>query len=411
MHILYLHQHFVTRSGASGGRSYEFSRILVERGHSITLITGAYDRSGLEIPAGRMVWRTRIDGIDVIVVRVPYGQEMSVPARIRSFLQFAVVAMAVGASVDDPDIVFATSTPLTIAVPGTVLSAFHRKPFVFEVRDLWPEVPIEIGILRNPLLRAAARWLERTAYRRAKHIVTLSPGMRDGILASGVGPGKVTVIPNSSDVELFRVDSEVGVAFRAAHPEWGDGPLVVYGGAFGKVNGLEYVVELARHVGNITPKVRFVLAGEGSEKSRIMEIAREAGVLGENLFFLDSVPRSRLAELLSASTMLASFFIPLKSMESNSANKFFDAFAAGKPVVINYGGWQADLLRETGAGLVLSPLDAAASASMLVRVLMDPGWLDKAGEASRRLGDEFFNRRKGALKLEEVFLEVTGESA
>ncbi len=404
--MLYLHQHFTTRSGTSGGRSHEFSKILVERGHRVTLVTGAYDRGGLDPPVGRMVWKTRVDGIDVLVVRVPYGQELSVSSRIRSFLQFMLLATVAGFQVDDVDVVFATSTPLTIAVPGMVLSAFHRAPFVFEVRDLWPEVPIEMGILKNPVLKETARWLERTAYRKAVHVVALSPGMRDGIVAGGVEPGKVTVIPNSSDVELFRVDPAVGREFRGSHPEWGDGPLVVYAGAFGKVNGLEFVVGLARETAALAPGVRFVLAGEGSEREQIIDLAARAGVLEKNLFFLSPLPRSRLPGLLAAATVLSSFVAPLKVFEMNSANKFFDALAAGKPVVINYGGWQADLLEKTGAGLVLDPLDPGGAAARLVEALRDPAWLERAAEASRRLGGEVFDRRKLALRLEEVLLEA-----
>jgi len=408
VHILYLHQHFVARTGTSGGRSYEFSRILVERGHKVTLVTGAYDRGGLEIPSGRMIWQTNIDGIDVIVVRVPYDQRMSMSTRIRSFLQFMFLSTAVGTAVREADVVFATSTPLTIAVPGILLSTVHHKPFVFEVRDLWPGAPIAMGILRNPVLRAAAKWLERTTYRRANHVVALSPGMKEGILACGVDSEKITVIPNASDVELFRVDPMVGERLRQNHPELGNGPLVVYAGALGRINGLEYVVELANHMARAMPEARFVLAGEGSEKESIRERAKDAGVLDKNLFVLDSLPRQRLGELLSASTVLASFFIPLKAMEANSANKFFDAFAAGKPVVINYGGWQAELLEETAAGLVLDPEDVEASASRLAGALRDEAWLERAAAASRRLGDEVFNRRKLALRLEEVLQEAIG---
>jgi glycosyltransferase involved in cell wall biosynthesis len=152
--------------------------------------------------------------------------------------------------------------------------------------------------------------------------------------------------------------------------------------------------------------IRFVLAGEGSERESLIELAQDGGVLGRNLFVIDSLPRYELAGLLSASTVLSSFFIPIRSMESNSANKFFDAFAAGKPVIINYGGWQADLLEENGAGLVLDPLDPEASASRLVQALRDPVWLENASQASRRLGDEVFNRRKLALELESVLLKV-----
>jgi len=407
VHILYLHQHFVARTGTSGGRSYEFSRILVERGHKVTLVTGAYDQGGLQVPNGRLISTAWVDGIRVIVTSVPYGQRMSMVARIRSFLRFMFLATAAGMGAHDVDVVFATSTPLTIAVPGMLLSAFHRAPFVFEVRDLWPEVPIAMGVLANPLLQAAARWLERTAYRRARHIVALSPGMKEGVVAAGADPDRVTVIPNSSDVELFRLDPADGAAFRVSHLEWGDGPLVVYAGAFGKVNGLGYMVDLARHTLALAPEARFVLAGRGSEKRRIEDAAREAGVLGVNLFIIPPLPRLELGRLLSASTVLCSFVAPLKVFEMNSANKFFDAFAAGKPVVINYGGWQAELLRETGVGLVLDPGDVETSAKRLAGALRDPEWLERAGAASRRLGDEVFNRRKLALQLEAVLREAS----
>lgn len=408
MHILYLHQHFVTRSGNSGGRSHEFSRILVERGHKVTLVTGAYDRGGLEIPKGRWVWRTEVDGIEVIMVRVPYGQRMSVVSRIWSFLQFMMLAAVAGARVKGIDVIFATSTPLTIAVPGLVLSTIKRKPFVFEVRDLWPEVPIEMGVLRNPILKATARLLERIAYWRARYIVALSPGMKAGIVGSGVNPDKVTVIPNSSDVELFRVPAEVGLGFRAGHPEWGDGPLVVYAGAFGKVNGLGYLVQLARAVGTIDVEIRFILVGDGSEREAIERSAREVGLLDQAVFLMPPLSRAELPGLLSAATVLSSFVAPLKVFEMNSANKFFDAFAAGKPVIINYGGWQAEVLRGSGAGLVLDPNDIEQSARVLVQALRDRRWLEKAGEESRRLGAEVFDRRKLALELEGVLQKVAG---
>lgn len=406
MHILYLDQHFATRTGTSGGRSHEFSRILVERGHKVTMVTGAYDLGGLNLTSERLVERTQVDGIEIRVIRVPYGQKMSVPSRIWSFLRFMFLAGVVGARVKGIDVVFATSTPLTIAVPGMFISAVRRRPFVFEVRDLWPKVPIAMGILRNPILKAVARLLEKTAYRRARRIVALSPGMKEGIVVSGVKPEKITVIPNSSDVELFRVPAVNGAALRVQNPAWGDGPLLVYAGAFGKVNGLEYVVELAQKAKPLDPGIRFVLAGNGSEKNRVTDLARSLGVLDQNLFIIDAMPRFELAALLSASTVLSSFVTPIKALEANSANKFFDAFAAGKPVVINHGGWQAELLSQSGAGIVLDPRDPGKSAAELIKALRDEQWLKQAGEASRYLGDEVYDRRKLSLQLEEVFQEA-----
>lgn len=406
MKILYIHQHFVVRSGTSGGRSHEFSRVLVDRGHEVTIVTGAYDRSGLEGRGAGLVERMRIDGIEVVSIRVPYSQNMGMLRRMLAFLQFVVLSSWVAARSGRPDLVFATSTPLTVCIPGILASMRWRRPFVFEVRDLWPAVPIEMGVLRNPLARWAAKRLERIAYRRAEKVVALSPGMKEGIVAAGVLPGKVAVIPNASDVELFRENEPAGIRFRAAHPELGARPVVAYVGAFGRVNGLEYMLSLAREVAAIDPSVAFLLVGQGSEEARLKAMSEEMGLSGRSVFILPAVPRQELASVLGAATVLSSVFLPLPAMEANSANKFFDAFAAGKPVIVNYRGWHADLLRETGAGLALPPDDIPAAARRLVEALGDETWLERAASASRRLGDVEFNRRNLALALEAVFEDV-----
>lgn len=405
MRILYLHQHFVAPSGTSGGRSYEFGRRLAARGHRVTLITGAYENSGLPLRGERRAVMD-VDGIEVRVLGVPYGQRMSARRRLVAFASFMLAAGRESLRVRDVDVVFATSTPLTIALPGMLAARWHRCPFVFEVRDLWPAAPIELGVLRNPVIIALARWLERTAYRRAAHVVALSPGMKEGIVATGVPPAKVTVIPNASDVELFRVHPAVGQAFRAQHGELGQRPWMVYAGAFGRVNGVEWAVRLAEQVARLAPEVAFVLVGSGREQERIEALARGLGLLNRSVFFHAPLPRVELPRALSAATVLSSFAQDLPVMRTNSANKFFDAFAAGKPVVINYGGWQAELLERTGAGLVLDPGDVAGSAQRLVSAIRDPEWLRQAGEAAARLGDAGFNRGRLARELEGVLRAV-----
>ncbi len=411
MRILYLHQHFVAPTGTSGGRSYEFGRRLVARGHRVTLITGACEHSGLETQ-GRRRAVMNVDGIEVRVLGVPYGQRMSPMRRLCAFAGFTLAACRESVRVRDVDVVFATSTPLTIAVPGMWAARWHRCPFVFEVRDLWPAAPIELGVLRNPAIVGLARWLERTAYRRAAHIVALSPGMRDGIVAAGVAPEKVTIIPNASDVKLFRVRPEVGEEFRAQYGEVGKRPWVVYAGAFGRVNGVEWAVRLAAHTARLDGEIAFLFFGAGSEREIAESLARELGLLGRTVFFRAPLPRSGLAPVLSAATVLSSLAQDLPVMRTNSANKFFDALAAGKPVMINYGGWQAELLERTGAGLVLDQGDLPGSAQRLVAALNDGEWLRKAGEASARLGEGEFNRDRLAERLEAVLRRaVAGRTA
>lgn len=205
MHILYLHQYFTTRAGSGGTRSYEFARYFVQNGHRVTIVTAADPQT----PWAGGWWRQRVvDGINVVEVRagdtdyrrktaLGYGQRMV------AFLLFALASVIAVLRVARPDVVFATSTPLTIGIPGIIASRWHRVPLVFEVRDLWPEAPLQMGALRHPALILAARWLERTIYRHSRHIIALSPGMRQGILDTGVPPEKVSVIPNAADLDLF----------------------------------------------------------------------------------------------------------------------------------------------------------------------------------------------------------------
>ncbi|NDJ76809.1 MAG: glycosyltransferase family 4 protein, partial [Chloroflexi bacterium] len=397
MHILYLHQHFATRAGTWGTRSYELSRLLIEQGHQITMLCGWSDRSGLPYDPDQRVMEHEIDGIRVLALNVPYSQNMSYLRRIWAFVWFMLLAAGVALRQRKVDVIFATSTPLTIAVPAMIASVINHKPFVFEARDLWPDIPIGMGILRNPVLKFAARALEWVTYRRARHIVACSPGMKAGIVEKGIQPEKVTVIPNASDNDLFDVPPEVGQAFRAEHPNLGDGPLVVYTGTFGRVNHLEYLVKLAQHVRQIDPQIRFLLVGTGSEKPKIRALAKELGVLDDNLWIMDAVPRQEMPAILSAASLATSTVIQNPVLFHNSANKFFDALASGTPIAINHEGWQADLLREENAGLVLAGDDFEGATSTLVDAVHDPVGLDAMGKAAQRLARERFDRNKLAL--------------
>jgi glycosyltransferase involved in cell wall biosynthesis len=406
MHILYLHQHFTTRAGTSGTRSYEFSRLLHQKGHDVTIICGRWGQSGLSHHASKLVEEHQIDGLRVLALNVPYGQQMSYVRRMLSFILFMLLAAWVAVRQRKIDVIYATSTPLTIAVPAMIAALIRRKPFVFEVRDLWPEVPIGMGILRNRVLVAAAEGLEWLTYRRAKHIVALSPGMKDGIIKKGIKPEKITIIPNASDNDLFDVPPQVGLDFRVQHPELGSGPLVVYTGTLGKVNQVTYLVRLAGCVRALDDQIRFLLVGSGGEAEKVRALAQELGVLNRTFFMMDPVPRQEMPTILSAATVASSTVLPNPVLWANSANKFFDALAAGRPMVINHEGWQADLLRRTGAGVVLDAENSEAAAHQLVDALHNPAWIERASTAARKLAQEDFARDRLAVVLESVLQQA-----
>jgi len=396
MRITYLHQYFNTLEMSGSTRSYEMARRLVAIGHQVNMVTSWREDNG-----SRNWFETEEAGIRVHWLPVPYSNNMSYKERIRAFLRFAWGAAHKAASLP-ADVVFASSTPLTIALPGAYAAKRRNTIMVFEVRDLWPELPIAIGALKNPLMRAGARWLERFAYSRSEHLVALSPGIKAGVIASGFPADRVSVIPNSSDLEFFDPDAADPTAFRNAHPEIGDGFLVVYTGTMGRINGVAYLARIAATAMEMGSKLTFLAVGRGQEESKIRAEAKRLGVYGNNFFLYPPSPKREMPNILACADVALSLFINLKPMWANSANKFFDALASGTPVAINYGGWQAELLKGSGAGLVLPPEDAVEAARQLEKFIMNREMLAVAGQKARKLAEEHFDREKLAAKLEGV---------
>ncbi|WP_233595746.1 glycosyltransferase family 4 protein, partial [Corallococcus sp. CA031C] len=405
MKIIYLHQYFTTPSMHGGTRSYELARRLVGMGHEVHMVTSDTRPQGKS-----RGWReTNESGIQVHWLPVPYNNSMKYTERIRSFGQFAVDSSRRAAQLSG-DIFFATSTPLTIAVPGLLASRWNSRPMVFEVRDLWPAIPIAVGALKSRSAILAAQMLEKAAYAGAAHIVALSPGMKAGVEAAGVPPEKITVIPNLCDPEHFQVPASAGAEFRAKYPWLGNRPMVLYAGTLGMVNGLDYLVRLAADMLTRDPEVRFVIMGQGREEASLHALAQRLGVRDRNLFFLPSVPKAQLPAVLSAATIATNPVTDVPCMQDNSANKFFDALAAGRPLAINSGGWQAELLEREPFGLRLPPKDIPAAGALLASRLRDPKWLAQAGALAARLGRERYSADIAAQRLAEVLQRAAARS-
>ncbi|MCK9488767.1 MAG: glycosyltransferase family 4 protein [Xanthomonadales bacterium] len=399
MKIVYLHQYFNTPDMVGGTRSYELARRLVAKGHEVEMVTSWRERDD------RRDWFTSNEaGIKVHWLPVPYGNQMSYRQRVAAFLRFAWGAARKAASLQ-ADVVYATSTPLTIALPAVYAARRMRCPMVFEVRDLWPTVPIAVGALRNPLTIWSARKLERFAYRNATRVVALSPGMAEGVAAAGYSAANIRVIPNSADLKMFSHDDEGAQRFRAARPELDSRPIILYAGTFGLINGVEWVVRLA-----VESKLRaldccFVLVGDGAEKEKVTRLARELGVLGNNCFIYESLPKSSIVDAFSASAVVVSTTIDLPELEANSANKFFDGLAAGKTVAVNYGGWQAELIEDYEVGMAW-PREPSQAADVLADWFAQPDRLRVAGNNARQLAEGRFSRDLLAEQLERVLLEA-----
>jgi glycosyltransferase involved in cell wall biosynthesis len=407
MHILYLHQYFNPPDAPGGTRSYEFALRMIRRGHRVTMITssaGFPPRYGLDQGTNRL----SIDGIDLRVLHVDYSNDFSYARRIRAFIDFAIRSIVQTFREDSVDVIYATSTPLTIALPAIVGKLRHGCPMVFEVRDLWPEIPIAVGALKNPLMIKAARLLETTAYRHSAQVVALSPGMAAGIEATGYPRDRITVVPNCCDPDLFRVDDSAGHRFLEQHPYLKEGPVIAYCGSLGLINGVDYLVRIAEQARDLFPSVRFLIAGDGNRGEAIRAEAKRRNVLGKNLWMIPFIPKSEIPGLLSATTIATSFVIDEPVLWNNSANKFFDAMAASRPMAINHSGWLADFLRQTGAGLILPPNDPRLAAQLLGNAVEDEKFLERARNAAAEAADTVFNRDVLGGKVCDLLEQTVG---
>ncbi len=425
MHILYLHQYFATRKGMTGTRSYEFARYLVGKGHRVTMMTSGLANSEFPVPEGRGVpilrrvakWGPKqyaefeTEGIHVVAIAAAYndpqvGTGMSGSQRMFKFYQFAWSACRIGKKLPKLDVVFATHTPLTIGLAGLTLSQYFKVPFVFEVRDLWPEALVNVGALKNPL---AIWWLERMAkkiYTGAKHIVALSPGMKEGIVRTGVPTEKVTVIPNASDLDLFSPDLDGSAQRKRLGLK--DRFTAIYFGAMGLANGLEYVIEAARILterGN--NRIVFVLHGSGGKRPELQKMASEYEL--KNVIFSDPVPdKERLARIVAGCDVCLTIYRATKE-HTWSPNKMFDALAAGKPVLINVPGWLGEMIEKNKCGRCLEATRPEMLADTLEELAANPELCRQMGNNARELAEREFDRAKLANLFENVLIEAVSK--
>ena len=314
MKVLYFHQHFTTTSGASGTRSYEFAKRLISRGHKVTLICGSLDigKTGLQGKFKGGVRRGDVDGIDIIELSLPYGNEMGYLMRFLVFLRFMIAG--VWLALREPcDLIFCTSTPLSAGIPGLVCRIIRGKPFVFEVRDLWPEIPEAMQIIRNPLILQLMGMLARSIYKRADRVIALAPGIKEEIEKKNIASDKIIMIPNGSDLKLFdKVRKNDENRFQ-----------IVFCGAHGLANGLDKVLDAALQLKlRRDDMARFVFVGEGGEKKRLISRAAEMGL--NNCEFLDSMPKTELAYFLAKCDAAIMCLENISIFhEGSSPNKFF----------------------------------------------------------------------------------------
>lgn len=389
--LLYIAQYFTLPEGSSGTRAYDLASSFVKRGIEVTVITSF---SGNEKePQWKYLER---DGIKIYRMNCPYNNTMGFYGRMKAFVRFMRGA-AQKAQTIDCDVVLATSTPLSIGYPALVLHRKKHKPYVFEVRDVWPGVPIALGYFKNPIAQKALYWFEKRIYKKAAAIVPLSTGM-DANIKQRYPNDKSVVIPNISEINRFAdIKKEVDIEVPEGKK------VLLYAGTFGNVNGVGYIIEMAAHTLKYNPDVWYYLVGKGKEKEDNIKQAEALGVLNKNVFIFDPVRKTDLPYLYSIVSVGSSFVIDIPALWDNSANKFFDTLAAYRPMVINHEGWQADIIRKYNCGYVLPPKVSDEAAKAFVDYMANDALLKEQGENAYKLGKEQFSLEVAVEKYMGIF--------
>lgn len=389
MRVLYFHQHFSTPKGAAGIRSYQMARRLVEQGHQVTMVCGSYNggQTGL---AGAFVGGKRtgnVDGIDVIEFDLAYANSDGFVKRAGIFLKFALKSIGI-ALTQNYDVVFATTTPLTAGIPGIFARWLRGKPFVFEVRDLWPELPKAMGVIKNPIVLFAMSCLEWMSYRSAHRCIGLAPGIADGIANRGVSRAKITAIPNGCDLSIFEAYER---SWRPAGVRQED-LMAVFTGTHGMANGLDAALDAAVELKKRgRDDIKLVLIGQGKLKPALQVRAQQLGLA--NVIFHDPVDKKALAGLMAGADLGMQLLANVPAFYyGTSPNKFFDYIASGLPVLNNYPGWLANYIKQEQCGFAVAPENPGAFADALEQAANDRPALKRMGERAKQLAKTQFNR-------------------
>lgn len=386
MRVIYLHQYFNTLDMVGGTRSYEMARRLARDGVLVEVITARTD--------GRYTGLRRVQLEENLIIHwipVKYNNKMGFFRRLFSFFYFSIISSFIAARLK-ADVVFATSTPLTIIIPAFFVKLIRGTPIVFEVRDLWPETPIASGVLKNRALQRAALFLEKFAYSVSHSIIALSPGMRDGVVRVKGFEENVFVIPNGSDTEMFGGDDELDVSeIVSGATQIFSKPVILYAGTIGIVNGLEFLVELSCKMGGLA---NILVVGDGNRKEAIENLAKQRGVFEKSFFIRPFVKKRDVPVLFRCASMGANITAPVEAYKNNSANKFFDSLASGRAVLLNQRGWMSEIVEGSNAGFLLEDLDDEAAVSEFADFITSASKVKSSGEAAYSLAQELFDREK-----------------
>ena len=396
MHILIIHQAFASINEPGGTRHHEFARLLTARGHKVTVIASpvSYITGGHTYQAN-----SEMGGVTILRAAVYDAHHKSFIHRVLAFFSFMFSSFWIGLGVKNVDLVWGTSPPIFQGVTAWALARIKGAKFLFEVRDLWPQFAIAVGVLTNPILIFLSEWLERFLYRRADRVMVNSPGFVRPVTSRGAK--RVELIPNGADPSMFDPNDN-GAVFRRSN-QLENKFVALYAGAHGMSNDLQIILESASLLAD-EKNIHIVFLGDGKEKPALM--AQAKGMNLSNVTFLPSVPKTEMASALAGADACFAILKPLEEYKTTYPNKVFDYMAAGRPVVLAIDGVIRDVVETADCGIFATPGNAKEIAEAIRKLAANAEQSRAMGLKGRRYLEENFSRAVIGNKLVDLLEEL-----
>jgi len=380
--LIYLSQYFPPEIGATQTRAYEMATNLVAFGHQVTILTEVPNHpSGIIPPQYRSRFRVveKMDGVLVVRNWVYASPIKTFRTRMLFYLSFMVTAVINSFFLKGGyDAVYVTSPPLFVGIAGLAIARIRGIPFIFEVRDLWPESAVELGQLGNPRYIRWGHALANLCYRSARAVVSVTQGIHDVLLSKGLSPDKVFLIKNGTNPERYHYICDGALEEKLG---WKGKFVVLYAGIHGVAQGLEKIIDAAALL-SAGAHIQFAFIGEGPRKRELREYVAKRGLLG--IQFLPEVPSDEVARYLSLASVCV---VPLKKNELFKGalpSKMFDAWACGKPLLLTVDGEARKELESARGGVFVEPENVEAIAGAIDMLFRNPSMGKEMGENGRR---------------------------
>jgi glycosyltransferase involved in cell wall biosynthesis len=402
MHTLLIHQAFVPPSESGGTRHYELARYSLAAGDRFTIVA-----SDINYLTGKSTSQKiqEYDGVRVLRAYTYPVLHRGFVWRVFSFISFMCTSVWIGLKVKDIDLVMGTSPPIFQGVSALLVAKIRRKPLLLEIRDLWPEFAVDMGVLKNPILIASAQWLARLLYRSSDHILVNSPAYKDYLIAQGVATQKISFIPNGVEMSQFHPEN-TGNGFRQ-ELNLLDKFVVTYAGALGMANDISTLLDAAERLLQ-NPKIHFLLVGDGKERLALQQLVLDKCL--NNVTFAGSRPKEQMAEVIAASDICIATLKNIPMFKMTYPNKVFDYMAGGRPIVLAIDGVIRDVVETSKGGIFVQPGNSEEISAAINYLYDNPSLAASMGQSARVYVAENFNRAQQGLIFSNL-LKILGQKS